>query len=238
MLREETKVYPVRISDFTPDKKIKFSSVLDFFQEIAGVHSKKLGCGIDDFEKSGYGWVLANVKFEILKPFSMYSSVTVKTWPLKPSFVKFQREYLILDEQGDVLCKGSALWTIIDLKTRKLAAVKDVYRGIGEFKTDKNFDGKFLKIKSPDEGFCFAKEVEVYFSDTDVNGHANNVKYANFVVDALGFEIENSREFQIDYHKELLSGQKVAVYKAENGHETIIKGFSFDQLIFTACYRK
>lgn len=237
MLREETKVYPVRISDFTPDKKIKFSSVLDFFQEVAGVHSKKLGCGIEDFEKSGYGWVLASVKFKLLKPFNMYSSVTVKTWPLKPSFVKFQREYLISDEQGDVLCKGSALWTIIDLKTRKLTAVKDVYRGIGEFKTDENFDGKFLKIKSPDAGFSFVREVEVLFSDTDVNGHANNVKYANFIVDALGFEIENRGDFQIDYHKELFSGQKVSIYKAESGNEIIIKGVFRDELIFTARYR-
>lgn len=239
MLNEATKVYPLRISDFNPDKTIKFSSILELFQDVAGYHSNFLGCGMDDFFKKSIGWVLIGVRFQLLKPIKMYSTVTVKTWPIKPSFVKFQREYLIYDEEGEVLCKGSSLWTIIDLNTRKLFPAKgEVYHGIDDFLQTENFADKFTKIKPLNLPFEFCGKPIVKFSDVDINGHLNNVKYANFIVDALGYDVERFSNFQIDYHKEVMLGQTVSLYKSVTCDEIIVKGVIEGETIFIAKYSK
>ena len=57
------------------------------------------------------------------------------------------------------------------------------------------------------------------FSQLDCNGHVNNTKYANYVLDALQLSEETPiRTFQIHYRKELLLGASVTVYtQYENG---------------------
>lgn len=238
MYKEIQKEYALRTSDFTPEKTLKKSAILDLFQDIAGYHSNFLGCGVDDFSKKGYGWILVGVRCEALKAVNMYDNLTVKTWPIKPSFAKYQREYLAVNAENEVVLKGDAVWTIIDLNTRKPAVLKDVYQGIDCFKSETAFTDKFVKTRpSDDTVFSFTGSRTVNFSDIDMNGHVNNIKYADFIVDVLGSKIENYRGFHIDYHKEALSGDTIDIYKGEDKGKLIVKGVKDGEISFIAEYR-
>lgn len=232
------KQYVLRTSDFTQDKQILPSTILDLFQDVAGYHTLELGCSLDDFAKKGLGWVLIGVKYQIIKPFNMYSTVKVKTWPLKPSFAKFQREYQIFNEQGELLVKGSSMWTIIDLKARKVVPVKEVYIGIDEYLEERNFEGKFPKISILDKKFSNAGQALAKHSDLDMNRHVNNVKYINYIVDCLGEELFNCKNFLIEYHKELMLGDTVSISSCVDDGATIVKGNLQDELIFVAQFSK
>lgn len=231
------KEYVLRTSDFNPNESLHNSSVLDLFQDSAGYHSFFLGCGLTDFAKKGYCWVLVGVRFEKLNDFKMYSAVKVKTWPLKPSFVKFRREFLIYDEDGNLLCKGDTLWTIIDMQTRKIVGVNEIYKGISDYKEEKTISDRFSKITLPnEEDFKFCATHQVTRSDIDMNGHVNNIRYANFVVDALGNEVDSFKYFAIDYNKELRYGNSVNIYCAKTDNKIFVKGICGADLIFTAEY--
>ncbi len=237
MYSEIQKQYALRTSDFTPEKTLKKSAILDLFQDIAGYHSDFLGCGLDDFAKKGYGWVLVGVRCEILKAVNMYDNLVVKTWPLKPSFAKYVRQYAVYNSENEVVFKGDSVWTIIDLKTRKPVVLKEVYRGVEKFNEESVFDGKLLKIRPLDDtAFSFVGNRTVNFSDIDMNGHVNNIKYADIIVDVLGNDIENFKFFQIDYHKELMSGKTVEIYKAEENGKLIVKGVCGGETTFIAEY--
>ncbi len=237
MLNNIEKEYVLRTSDFNPQEIIRSSSILDLFQDVAGYHSSFLGCGLSDFSKKGLCWVLVGVRFEKLKNFQMFSKVKVKTWPLKPSFVKFRREYLVYDENDNLLCKGDSMWTIIDMKTRKIVSLSDVYNGLMDYREEKSLTERFTKINLPKEDqFKLCGIREVTRSDLDMNGHVNNIRYANFTVDVLEEDVDSYKNFSIDYNKELLFGESVTLYRADEDGKIFIKGKYGEDLIFTAEY--
>lgn len=235
-LNEFIKTYTLRTSDFNCNKKLRPSSVLDLFQDAAGIHAKLLGSGFEDFKKKNIAWVITGIKYEIIKDIGMYSDLSVKTWPLKPSAVKFQRDFTVCFD-GETVIKGSTMWSIIDFATRKISVQKNVYPEALDFKEEKSFDERFSKIILPEEStFTYKGSVKTVNSDIDVNGHVNNVKYPNFVTDLCGTEVENYKSFRIEYHRELLLGEVVDIYGAKRADSFFVYGKRGDNPLFTAEY--
>jgi len=54
---------------------------------------------------------------------------------------------------------------------------------------------------------------KIVFSDMDANGHTNNSKYINFVLDALPAEFQNKtyKDFKINYSKEALLNDEISI---------------------------
>lgn len=70
------------------------------------------------------------------------------------------------------------------------------------------------------------------YSDTDINGHINNIHYADFACDAVHLERWGGgrfvREFQIDYVGECLAGETVRVDTAVRGDVLYARGRGSD----------
>lgn len=66
------------------------------------------------------------------------------------------------------------------------------------------------------------------YSDTDINGHVNNVHYADFACDALHLERYGRGKFvrtvQIDYVGECHAGETVTIDTAVQGDELFARG--------------
>jgi acyl-ACP thioesterase len=179
------KEYDLRPSDFDCHNRLLPGAILDIFQDAAGRHSVMLGSDIYTLDQKGLIWVVAKTRFEITGNAKMYQTVKVKTWPLKPSKITFRREYIISDLKGVEIARGSSEWVVVDKVRRRICP------SIGIYNTDENnyleelaFENKISKIHSftpTDEGFAITPR----FSDIDINGHVNNTKYANYVIDAI-----------------------------------------------------
>lgn len=202
----------LRTSDFDLYKRLQPASVLDLFQDAAGAHAALLGIGGGAMEDRELIWVLTKVKFQFLAPARMFQRVRVKTWPLSPGRLGFQREYLMEDEAGQTLVKGSSQWVLVHREKRCFMPVKDVYPAQMEFCSQTVFDGKMLRIRD------FEPQGEPLrlrpgFSQLDINEHVNNTKYANYALDALvpGPE-EIIDTFQIDFHREVQAGTALHIH--------------------------
>ena len=216
----------LRTSDFDTCGNIKPSSVLDLFQEAAGAHAVELGCGFDDLVKKELLWVVTKVKYKVLKDVPMHCSVTVCTWPSKPSRVAFEREYKILDENGDTLIIGTSQWTIMHKEKRTLVLVNDIYP-LSDFCEDKNFDEKLAKV--PDfETADFEREILPVYSELDRNGHVNNIRYADYVLNCIEPKDKKICDFQIDFHREIKKDVPVLVSAKQNDSVYLAKGTSND----------
>lgn len=227
------KQYILRGSDFDCFKQIKPRAVLDLFQEVAGQHAESLGTGFSNMLEKGLLWVVLKVKYQVIKKPELYQNVTVVTWPLPPKRLDFQREYLILNEQGDVLIKGTSQWAVINSNTRKLTKAQDIYKNIGSFSEKSNFEEKLTRV-GDFEG-TMAKEVRSEFSHIDLNGHVNNAKYGDYVLDALkDMAPLNIREFQIDFHNEILADQITDIFALEKDGTVLIKGVQGENQMFLA----
>ena len=120
------KEFELRISDFDCFDKIKPSVILDFFQDVAGEHADILSVGFNDLIKKDLIWVLVRTKYEVIKEPNLYSKIKIKTWPHPKGRIDFDRDYLILDENNNILIKGTSKWVIVNYKTRRLSLTKDI----------------------------------------------------------------------------------------------------------------
>lgn len=225
------KQYNLRSSDFDRFLEIKPSAILDLFQTVAGLHAEKLGVGFNAMLERGFLWVILKVKYEVIRMPGMYENVTVATWPLEPKRLDFIRNYQIFDESGKVIIKGTSQWAVIDKDTRKLARVTDVYKNIDRFCQDEVFDEKLIRVPDFNETepqYIIASG----FSDFDSNGHVNNIRYADYVINAMKPQKPlNIKTFQLDFHKEL-TGEETAIF-IEDNDIILAKGMQNDNLMFS-----
>lgn len=223
MKLELDRKYYLRFSDFDKFSNIKPSSVLDIFQDIASAHAELLGIGFNALDSKNLLWVVARTKFETVKNPEKYSEINIRTWPLSPKGLVCRREYLMTDKDGSVLIKGSSDWLVIDKSTRKPVRPDGIYPKNSEFKTDCMTEERLRRIK-PAESFDRTFEMTPAFSYADVNGHVNNIKYADMAFDALNPENSRLKAFQIDYHNEIKPYEKLILSVFEENGRAVISG--------------
>ncbi len=216
-------IYNLRAADFDRHSQLRPSSVLDLFQDIAGRHSNSLGVGIKNMLEKNIVWVLVKVRFRVLKEAEMYQRVSVRTWPLPPERIGYRREYVIDDENGEPIVEASSDWVLMDFSSRKIVNCGDIYP-LEEFCEKQNFEGRFPRIRA------FEAEGETYgflppYSDFDMNGHVNNTKYANFVMDAIVPRADQHiKEFYMEYHREVLPGENLSILSRRDGSSILARG--------------
>ena len=216
----------LRTSDFDTFGRIKPSAVLDLFQEVAGAHAEELGIGFESLSKNNLLWVITKVKYEVVGKVPMHQSVTVHTWPKEPSRITFEREYLVENEKGEVVIRGSSEWVTMHSEKRCIVPVKDIYP-LDSFCEDKNFEGKFTKVPNF-ESENVKGSVIPQFCDLDRNGHVNNIKYADFVLNTVDLGKKEITFFQADYHREIKKGMPVDILAFCDDNEILAKGISED----------
>ncbi len=218
------KEYTLRAGDFDKYNQIKPSAVLDLFQDAAGQHAEQLGVGFNSMLKRNFLWVVTRIKFEIITAPKRYQTVLIKTWPLEPNRLNYRREYCIEDLDGNRLIKGSSEWVVLHSTERKFLSVPDLYPFSDNFYDEKMFEGKIGKIHN------FESDSQVYkvvpsFCELDINGHVNNIKYADFALDAVKpQESELIKTFQIDYRKEVLDGTTLNIRYLKSDGNVLVKG--------------
>ena len=222
-----TRDFYLRASDFDRYDKITPRAILELFQDVAGNHAENMGIGFDSLIKNNLIWVIVRTKFTILKPLKRYSTVTVKTWPLKPQRFIFRREYLIIDDSGDIAVRGTADWMIIDSNTRSLTSANAVYPENAVYIEELALDEKLKKIKEID-GETSTLNVISGYNDIDLNGHVNNTKYADFAINAINPQNKEIVSFQIDYLKEVLNGEEIKLTAVSSDDKTVVKGENLD----------
>ena len=214
-----TKKYILRTSDFDVYDKLRPSAILDLFQDAAGEHASVIGVGYEDFIKRDMMWVLLRTRYELLKTPPLYSEVEVRTWPLPRGRGDFDRDYEIYSSRGELLVKGSSKWCVCNYKTRRILFGDEVRYNDDEYVGKKVYPEGIKKISDfPVESFSRYTSASA-FCDLDHNGHVNNIRYADYICNAIAYEKdEDIISFGIDYVHELQRDSEFDVfYKKENG---------------------
>ncbi len=220
--RFEKRFY-VRTSDFDCHNRLRPSSILDFFQDVAGEHAKLLGIGREEMIKEDIAWVLTKIRYESVGEPSMFEKITVRTWPHPPARLGFVRDYTIHGEDGRLIVKGSSEWVLINLSRRRLVRMENPYP-LTSFCEDESFPEGFLRLPRPTgkgETLSFVPR----FADLDVNGHVNNIRYTDYAMQ-IWHPTEDTpiRTMQIEFHREVLPGVLLHMGEDEVGEGHFIYG--------------
>ena len=175
--------FKIENTDLDQCGNIKPASVLYFAQEIAGSHAAQLGTGWDVLQEKGLFWAVIRTRAEIFGQ-PKGGVVVAKTWPMPATRAAYPRCVMGYDEDGSLLFKVLSLWVLMDVKTR--AMVLPGKSGIG-------VPGVQLGDEPPMPRALPTKQTEpiqlrtVTTAQLDRNGHMNNTKYMDWVMEVSDF---------------------------------------------------
>lgn len=211
-----SKKYQILVNDVDFTKKLKLSAAFNYFQEIAGLHSSNLGIGFNTIEKEkGVAWVLIRMRVDMIRYPVWNEEVILETWPQLPKKYRFERDFYIKDLEDNIIAKAVSTWVIVDVQTKELRKAETIAIDYPEIITERAIDCTLGKI-NPYGQRKIAYERVIGCSDIDMNGHLNNSKYVDFIMDC--FTMDSLKEYhaksiQVQYISEALVGDKITLYK-------------------------
>ncbi len=201
--------YTIGYSDVDFLKNLKCSTLFDYFQDTASEAADMLGAGVDTLaERYSVAWVLTRIRVEFARIPKWNESITVETWPHPPGRLEFERDYKVRDANGEVIVRAVSSWVIIDTKTRELRKSDFINMNYPPFIKEHALDcrpGKLRPFGQPEPVY---KKV-VGYSDVDFNGHINNSRYIDYIMDC--FPVDSHRQYtiksiEVNYIKEAFPG--------------------------------
>ncbi len=189
----------------------------------AGFHATARGFGIPMLNRMGCTWVLSRLAMEMDQMPAQYEAFTVQTWIESCYRLFTNRNFAVLDKNGRPTGYARTIWAVIDLHTRKPidmpAAAAD---RIGEY-----ICGEPCPIDKPSRMKAAALEpagsLNVRYSDIDINGHVNSIRYIEHILDLFPLEMyrrRRVRRFEATYVAESRYGDSLAFYKQQTGEDT------------------
>jgi acyl-ACP thioesterase len=227
--------YKIPDRDVDPENKLKPSTLFAYFQDTAEMHSDNIGTGRNVFASRGVAWILMRVRVEIYRMPRIDEEITVQTWP-QIGKALYDRDYRVLDEDGNVIAAGASIWVIMDIESRTI--VKDagkIYADI-PYPEERALDKAPARIRIHDE-LTFIYEKIVRHSDTDKNKHLNNTKYVDIIIDT--FSEDELAQFditaiEVNYSNEAYVGEKIAISRIKTDSGYTFEGRTDDKQVFTA----
>ncbi|MGV3487493.1 MAG: acyl-[acyl-carrier-protein] thioesterase [Tuberibacillus sp.] len=208
--------YHIDLRDVDFTKKLKLSTLFGYFQDIASLASLDLGFGIETLEKKfGVAWILTRIRVDIQRYPIWDEEITIETWPLEPGKVEFERDFLVKDARDEIIIRAVSKWVIMDIQERKIKRTEFIGITYPENRTERAIEGKFGKLKNFGNLETAYKKV-IGYSDIDFNGHLNNSKYVDYIMDCFHVDDHKNhtiRTIDLSFIQEALPGDTITLVK-------------------------
>lgn len=217
---EKIDIYPFYVEPFHVDLSGRiFMGILgNHLLNAAGNHSQRRGWGIGALNENRHTWVLSRLCIEMEEMPLRYEHAEVKTWVEGVMKLFTSRNFAILRPDGTPYGYARSIWSMIDMETRKPCDLLSLY------------DGDIVNyVVEPEENVCpiaghgrfrfrnaeFVRTIDTYYSDIDINGHVNSIKYIEHILDLFPIERftrQGLRRFEIAYKAESYLGEPLSFY--------------------------
>lgn len=207
------------------------SALLGLMQEAATQAALALGAsGPEIRKKYNCLWMVTRNWVEMDAPLRWNDAITIRTWHRGASGASTYRDFDLFRD-GKPVGQGTAVWVMVDVDSRKLFRMKQLEEFQGTDGGELNKSIRLRGVRLPEE-FDGRSRRDMRYSDTDINGHINNIHYADFACDALHLERAGQgkfvRSFQIDYLSECLAGESIWVDTAHREDGLFARGTGED----------
>ncbi|MGL5957724.1 MAG: acyl-[acyl-carrier-protein] thioesterase [Phocaeicola sp.] len=221
--------------DFTG--KLTMSVLGNHLLNCAGIHATDRGLGIGFLNEQHHTWVLSRLAIELYEMPAQYENFTVETWIEEVYRLFTNRNFAILNESGKAVGYARSIWAMIDLDSRKPADLLAIH---GE-EMNHYVIQRECPIEKPGRIKVTNKEpISTYttkYSDIDVNGHVNSIKYIEHMLDLFPlawFKEKQIKRFEMAYVAESYYGDELTFYRdevSENEYHIEIKKNDTDVVV-------
>lgn len=175
------------------------------------------GFGLRRLNEMECSWVLSRFAIEMKRFPEQYEKISVETWVEEVGRANTTRNFCIRDEQNEIIANASSLWVFFDMQTRR---AKDLITldGIHEFANgEPGLIEKPTRLGPVENGVDY-DGFKVKYSDIDINGHVNSVRYVQWISDCFSLDCYRKcavSRFEINYMNEMMYDDFVEIVGQE-----------------------
>ncbi|MBQ3277030.1 MAG: hypothetical protein IJH47_08275 [Oscillospiraceae bacterium] len=219
-------------------RRLRTSRLFELLQEAAIAHTEALGMGREKTLDRGLLWVVTLQRAEIARMPEYDEKIRVEGWPGETMHVLFPRYYRIVGEGGGELVRASALWMLVDEKSRRFVFPERFGIAIGGVETGRELPLPTAPAAMATDG---EREFSVPYSYVDLNGHMNNTRYFDLAEDCVGAAAEGRELHAVatEYKAEARLGDRLFLRWGGDGDRFFLSGGA-ERPVFTISleYRK
>ena len=195
----------------------------------AGFHASERGFGIAEINENHYTWVLSRLAIELEDMPRQYEDFSINTWIENVYRLFTDRNFELVNKDGKTIGYARSVWAMISMETRKPADLISLHgNNLGQYVSDRECPidkpGRIkVSVDAPVE------EYQTRYSDIDINGHVNSIKYIEHILDLFPmdtFKEKQVKRFEMAYVAESYYGDVLSFYleeKNENEYDVEIK---------------
>ena len=195
----------------------------------AGFHASERGFGIAEINENHYTWVLSRLAIELEDMPRQYEDFTIHTWIENVYRLFTDRNFELVDKDGKTIGYARSVWAMISMETRKPADLLTLHgESLNQYVSDRECPiSKPNRVKVVQDNSV--AEYLTKYSDIDINGHVNSIKYIEHILDLFPMETfkeKSIRRFEMAYVAESYYGDTLSFYleeKNENEYDIEVK---------------
>ncbi len=206
--------YAVDSRDVDPWNHCRPSGLMGILQEVAVAAACELHASRPEMlDKYNLFWMLARMWYRLDRPLGWNERLNVRTWHRGGSGASCYRDYDLF-VAGRPVGEAVSVWVLADADTHRLARMSKIEEFQGTDGGGLCKDKTLSRFKLPRE-MAAADHRPMHYSDTDINGHVNNVRYADFICDAIRMDRLGRESYvsalQVDYLAECMAGETITL---------------------------
>lgn len=204
------------------NKKLFMGHLGNHLLNAADFHSNDRDFGMNYLNPIHKTWVLSRLAIEMTDMPQAYERFDVETW-VESAMRYFTNRNFRISSPNDkkVYGYGRSVWAMIDTQTRRPQNIFEIRNGEIEKYIDKDKEcpiAPLSRVKMNKENASLERTIDTYYSDVDVNGHINSIKYIEHILDIFSLEWYQThaiKRFDIAYVAESHCGDKLNFYKEQ-----------------------
>ena len=217
----EHKFY-IGLRDIGKDNKLSNKGLLAALGDAGCKHSEMAGLGITNINETKRSWLIISWRVKIFSRPEFNTNIIIKTWSRKMDKLYAYRDYIVFDEEENLVAKASSKWILVDYESGKIIKLtEDLAKDFNQedkkaFEEDNEITLDFnYKIINR---ICYI----VRKSQIDLNHHLNNVNFLDLAEEVLKEPIDSYNEMQILYKKQIMLNEEIYVFDCDSEDEKYI----------------
>lgn len=193
----------------------------------ADFHSNDRGFGMHFLNTINKTWVLSRLAIEMEEMPPMYTKFYIDTWVESAMRFFTNRNFKVYDveDPNRVFGYGRSVWAMIDTESRQPTDILAVNDGTINDYIEKEKPCPIEKggrVKMDDQAEL-VRTIDTNYSDVDINGHINSIKYIEHVLDLWPldwYRRHQIRRLEIAYVAEAHAGDQLSFYREQDAAES------------------
>lgn len=211
----------IRYSEIDHRGRITLPAIVNYFQDCCTFHSEDIGQSGSELKKENHAWILSYWQIVVDRYPKMGEKVKICTWPTNFKGFLGDRNFQMLDEDGERVAYANSVWVYMDIeKGRPVKAPQEMVELYG-VEEPLEMDYEPRKVKGAE---CVTElasfPVRRYHIDT--NEHVNNSQYIQMAMEVLDKDVK-IRQVRVEYKRSAVYGDVIVPKMAKETGRIVVE---------------